>query len=166
MRSRSWSPPVAGLAIVCAFLFAPAARAAAQETINSASVGGRVIDPQGSVVPGALVSARQIQTNVLAETTTDKDGRFTLKGVPSSAKYTLEVRTKDYAPVSQEIAPPRTGATAAATLLWRQIERELLMRAVSVPTSNIRNVDLVSERVGNYQYHPQWGALLDQLWVK
>jgi hypothetical protein len=35
-----------------------------------------------------------------------------------------------------------------------------------VPTYNRQNVDLVSERVGNYQYHPQWGPLLDQLWVK
>jgi peptide/nickel transport system substrate-binding protein len=35
-----------------------------------------------------------------------------------------------------------------------------------VPTFNGREVDLVSKRVGNYEYHPQWGALLDQLWVK
>jgi hypothetical protein len=25
---------------------------------------------------------------------------------------------------------------------------------------------LVSRRVGNYQYNPQWGPLLDQLWVR
>jgi hypothetical protein len=48
----------------------------AQETINYASVGGRVTDPQGEVVPGAEVSARQTDTNVTAETTTDADGRF------------------------------------------------------------------------------------------
>src|SRR5438874_10829153 len=67
--------------------------AGAQETINSASVSGRVIDPQGAVVPGALVSARQIQTNVLAETTTDKDGRFRfpyLKIGPYEIKVHLE----------------------------------------------------------------------------
>ena len=29
-----------------------------------------------------------------------------------------------------------------------------------------RNVDLVSKRVGNYQHHPLFGVLLDQLWVK
>jgi hypothetical protein len=32
--------------------------------------------------------------------------------------------------------------------------------------SNRRNVDFVSKRVGNHQYNPQWGVLLDQLWVK
>jgi len=27
-------------------------------------------------------------------------------------------------------------------------------------------MDYVSQRVGNYEFHPQWGLLLDQLWVK
>jgi len=27
-------------------------------------------------------------------------------------------------------------------------------------------VDVISTRVGNYQLNPQWGTLLDQLWVK
>ena len=48
----------------------------AQETINFASVSGRVTDPQGAVVPGAHVSARQTETNVLAETITNSEGRF------------------------------------------------------------------------------------------
>jgi hypothetical protein len=48
----------------------------AQETINYASVSGRVMDPQGAVVPGAQVSARQSETNVTAETVTDSEGRF------------------------------------------------------------------------------------------
>jgi peptide/nickel transport system substrate-binding protein len=54
----------------------------------------------------------------------------------------------------------------AATLLWQQIERELLEQAPLLPTTNRRNVEFVSKRVGNYQYNPQWGALLDQLWVR
>jgi peptide/nickel transport system substrate-binding protein len=54
----------------------------------------------------------------------------------------------------------------AATLLWQRIERDILAQAPLVPVYNERNVDFVSKRVGNYQYHPQWGVLLDQLWVK
>ena len=48
----------------------------AQETIHFASVSGRVSDPQGAVVSGAQVSARQTETNVTAETVTDSEGRF------------------------------------------------------------------------------------------
>jgi len=54
----------------------------------------------------------------------------------------------------------------AATLLWQQIERELLAQAPLLPTDNRRNGDFLSKRVGNYQYNPQWGVLLSQLWVR
>ena len=55
---------------------------------------------------------------------------------------------------------------AAATGLWQRVERSLLARAPVVPAYNRRNVDFVSRRVGNYQYNPQWGLLLDRAWVK
>ena len=55
---------------------------------------------------------------------------------------------------------------STANVLWQRIEGEILAQAPMVPTSNRRNVDFVSKRVGNYQYHPQWGVLLDQLWVR
>jgi YVTN family beta-propeller protein len=64
------------------------------------------------------------------------------------------------ASVLQALDPP------AATLLWQRIERELLAQAPIVPTDNRLDAYFVSERVGNYQYHPQWGVLLSQLWVK
>jgi hypothetical protein len=53
-----------------------AGRVEAQETINYASVSGRVADAQGAVVPGARVSARQTATNVVADTVSDSEGRF------------------------------------------------------------------------------------------
>ena len=63
-------------AIVCVLCLAPAPGAVGQETINSASVGGRVTDPQNAVIPGALVVARQTATNVQVEAVTDREGRF------------------------------------------------------------------------------------------
>ena len=48
----------------------------AQETINYGTIGGRVADPQGAVVPGASVVACQSETNQSRETVTDRDGRF------------------------------------------------------------------------------------------
>jgi Carboxypeptidase regulatory-like domain/TonB dependent receptor-like, beta-barrel len=60
-----------------AWCAAAAARSSgAQETVNQASIGGRVIDEQGALVPGALVVARQTDTNLTAETVTDGEGRF------------------------------------------------------------------------------------------
>ena len=55
---------------------AMATTAAAQETVNFASVSGRVTDPQGGVIQGATVTARHTETNVTATTTTDDQGRF------------------------------------------------------------------------------------------
>jgi hypothetical protein len=49
---------------------------AAQETISYGTISGRVTDPQGAVVPGANVSARQTETNITRETVTDQEGRF------------------------------------------------------------------------------------------
>lgn len=48
----------------------------AQETINHASVSGRVTDTSGAVLGGAHVSARQTETNVKATAVTDQEGRF------------------------------------------------------------------------------------------
>jgi hypothetical protein len=39
-------------------------------------------------------------------------------------------------------------------------------RAAAVPLFNERVLTFVSERVGNHQFHLQWGMLLDQLWVR
>jgi hypothetical protein len=50
--------------------------AEAQETINQGSISGRVTDPQGAVVPGAQVVARQTETNLVGEAVSDSEGRF------------------------------------------------------------------------------------------
>jgi hypothetical protein len=50
--------------------------ALAQESINYASIGGRVTDPSGAVVEDARIIARQTDTNLSSEAITDHDGRF------------------------------------------------------------------------------------------
>jgi YVTN family beta-propeller protein len=55
---------------------------------------------------------------------------------------------------------------AAATTLWQQAERAILAQAPFVPAYNRSDVNVVSKRVGNFQYNPQWGVLLSQLWVR
>jgi len=54
---------------------------------------------------------------------------------------------------------------AAAADAWADIEHRILDQAPLVPLVVRLESGLVSERTGNYQNHPLWGALLDQLWV-
>jgi hypothetical protein len=48
----------------------------AQESINHASISGRVTDPSGAVVESARVTARQLDTNLSSTAATDPEGRF------------------------------------------------------------------------------------------
>ncbi|HSJ51738.1 MAG TPA: BTAD domain-containing putative transcriptional regulator [Actinomycetota bacterium] len=50
--------------------------------------------------------------------------------------------------------------------LWASADRRLVDLAPVVPTVNPIGLTFVSDRVGNYQYSPQWGLLLGQLWVR
>ncbi|HEY7622892.1 MAG TPA: ABC transporter substrate-binding protein [Solirubrobacteraceae bacterium] len=54
----------------------------------------------------------------------------------------------------------------SANALWARAEQRIVDQAPVLPLDNPKNVDFVSRRVGNYQFNPQWGALLDQLWVR
>ena len=69
--------------------------------------------------------------------------------------------------------PPNGPATAAersapgtAAQRWQRVDRAVVNAAPWLPLINERGIDLVSERVGNYQRSPQLGVLLDQLWVE
>jgi peptide/nickel transport system substrate-binding protein len=55
---------------------------------------------------------------------------------------------------------------AAANASWAEIDRALVDKAPWVPLHTPYSRDFVSKRVGNYQHHPLWGALLSQLWVR
>src|SRR5258707_6145534 len=82
---------------------------AAQEAVNFASVGGRVIDPQLAVVPGAQVSARQTDTNVTAETTTGADGRFRFPYL-KVGRYEVKVRLQGFADATRTLTLTVGGA--------------------------------------------------------
>ncbi len=60
-----------------------------------------------------------------------------------------------------EVADPGAAAT-----LWTKVDHDITEQAPFVFLQNPRNATLVSRRVGDYQYNPQWGVLLDQLWVR
>jgi peptide/nickel transport system substrate-binding protein len=49
---------------------------------------------------------------------------------------------------------------------WAALDRAIVDRAPMVPLVAFKEVDMVSRRVGNYQFNPQWGVLPSQLWVR
>jgi ABC-type transport system substrate-binding protein len=53
----------------------------------------------------------------------------------------------------------------AAAAIWARIDRRLVDLAAWVPTVDGRGVDFVSRRLRNYQFHPYWGLIADQLWL-
>ena len=84
------------LIVAACWAVAPVRFVNAQETINYASVSGRVVDPQGAVVRGAQVSARQTATNVTAQTVSDSEGRFRFPYL-KIGPYELKVSTPGFA---------------------------------------------------------------------
>lgn len=62
---------------------------------------------------------------------------------------------------SLQAAKPR-----AAAAVWAGIDRDLVDQAAWVPLVNERVVDFVSSRVRNYQFHPYWGFMADQAWLR
>jgi YVTN family beta-propeller protein len=55
---------------------------------------------------------------------------------------------------------------AAARSLWAQVDRIVTDQAPWVPILNRASTTFVSARVGNYQESPEYGPLLDQIWVR
>jgi YVTN family beta-propeller protein len=55
---------------------------------------------------------------------------------------------------------------ARADAVWARLDRQVVDRAVWAPLFNVLGADFVARRVGNYQYNPALGPLLDQLWVR
>ena len=50
---------------------------------------------------------------------------------------------------------------------WARAERRLIDQAPLVAAYNFSHVDLVAERIGNYQYNWARGqGMLDQFWVR
>jgi YVTN family beta-propeller protein len=58
------------------------------------------------------------------------------------------------------------GDERQANALWRQIDHEIVDLAPFVMIVNPSHIELVSRRVGNYQFNPDIGIVLGQAWVR
>ena len=83
-------------------VFALAGAMPAQETINYASVSGRVTDPSGAVVEGAQVTAHQSSTNLNQSAKTDLEGRFRFPYL-RVGQYEIRVRQPGFAEAARSL---------------------------------------------------------------
>lgn len=86
----------------------------AQETLTTASITGRVLDPSGAAVPNAMVTALQEATNQSSSTHTDGQGRFRLSYLPVG-QYRIQVKAGGFSETEQE-AQLTVGAAFSLTL--------------------------------------------------
>ena len=94
--------PCVQIALLVSMWVLPASAASAQETVNYASVSGRITDPQGAVVAGAHVTARQTETNIAREATTDAEGRFRFPYL-RLGPYEIAVRRAGFADATRRL---------------------------------------------------------------
>ncbi len=66
------------------------------------SIRGRVSDPSGSVVAGATVSAKNVDTGLTRDGVTNEEGTYVLAELPAGV-YTLKVTSPGFAPVAQNV---------------------------------------------------------------
>ena len=69
--------------------------ALAQAQVNAADLRGFVRDPQGAVVPGATVTARNAATNVERTTTTNDEGYYQITNLPPG-EYEVTVEAANF----------------------------------------------------------------------
>jgi carboxypeptidase family protein len=64
------------------------------------SISGSVVDPQGAVVSGASVTAKNLETGLVFPTTTDSAGIYRLNLVPAGT-YNLEIKAQGFKTTTQ-----------------------------------------------------------------
>jgi hypothetical protein len=94
-------------------LLALAAVAAAQT--SNATLGGRVTDPTGAVIPGAKVSVRNTATGFAADATSTSEGLYTIALLPPG-RYNLRAERPGFTTLAVDQIVLETGARAALDL--------------------------------------------------
>ena len=93
-------PAISILTIAAAALLLIAASAWAQSFRGS--IRGTVTDPSGSVIAGAKVSARNINTGLQREAATGQDGAYVLAELPAG-EYTVSAESAGLSPTAQNV---------------------------------------------------------------
>ncbi len=130
---KRWSP-IFVLGLFALFITVISPRLQAQST--TATLTGTVTDPIGSVVPGALVVARNEATGASHRTNADAQGRFTFTGL-AVAKYTVEASAADFATVRHAGIQLSAGTSQDLAL---KLALGNVSQQVTVETENVNSI--------------------------
>jgi hypothetical protein len=78
----------------------------------TATLSGRVLDPNGAVIPGATVTATQKATAVKRETTTNDEGVFVIPNL-AAGEYELKIQARGFAEKSNALVVLQVGQNLA-----------------------------------------------------
>ena len=99
------------LFVVCLLLGSVGASGQAQ--VAASDLRGTIVDPNGAIVPGATVTARNIGTGIIRTTTSGDDGTYTLLALPPG-EYEVTAEAPTFKKVT--IAPVRLTVGQSAEL--------------------------------------------------
>src|SRR5262245_13551655 len=98
--------PGRALVFLCALAVllpvSPVSILSAQETVNYASISGRVTDASGAVLAGAEVSVRHLETNVASKVVADQEGRYRFPYL-HVGPYELAISAKGFATTTRRL---------------------------------------------------------------
>jgi hypothetical protein len=115
--------------VLTAFVAALALSTQLMASLDRGAIRGTVTDPQGAVVPGATVVARNVETGVATRLTTNSAG-FYLAGELVPGKYSIRIEAQGFSPVDiKDIA------VGAGTTLTQDTELKVGATAQSVEVS-------------------------------
>jgi Carboxypeptidase regulatory-like domain len=84
----------------------------------TASIRGTVLDPSGAIVQGATVTAKQTETGLTREASTDRQGAYVLIELPIG-HYQLEAQAKGFQKYLQQGISPDVNETATVSIHLR-----------------------------------------------
>ena len=135
----------ARLIVLCMATFICTSVAFAQAQANAADLQGFVRDPQGAVVIGATVTARNPATNFSRNTTTNEDGYYQLISLPPG-EYEVTVEAPTY---KKSVVPSYKLTVGARADLDVTLEIGQLTEIVNITTEDQPIVETTRTTVAN-----------------
>src|SRR5258707_144275 len=108
-------PRLATLTWLLLLLLAPASASA---QTNLGTFRGKVADEQGGALPGASVTALQVQTNLTPTSVTDAIGQYFIPNLPAGS-YELTVELSGFSPSRQAGLVVRVGQESTVDLVLK-----------------------------------------------